>query len=94
MSDFWLNIIGFAIFGALATIATVRSVNSLRTGSFHWGAGIQIRRADNPIKCWRFVAFQIVGTALVVYVFALLLYSKFYVDLDWMSRRRTCLSRV
>ncbi len=86
MSDFWLNVIGLAAAGALTALAVTRLVKPILTGEFNFGGGIRFRKDERPEMYRISVALQLFGATVIVWLYGMLLYNKFIVDTDWMSR--------
>jgi hypothetical protein len=86
MSDFWLTIIGLSVTTGLLVYATVRLVKALRTGIYTVGGGIYRNRNDDPFHYYWRVISHIFAMILFGAIYFGLLYNKFLVDTDWMSR--------
>ena len=85
MPDMWLNLIGLAISTGLIVFLVVRTVKSLVTGIFNRGGGIRIFRDQEPVRYLCYVCIQIVGAIFCIFLYGLLLYNKFFVDLGWIG---------
>jgi hypothetical protein len=86
MSDFWLNVLGLAIAGGLVIFLLVRLVKAWVTRDFYLGGGIHFRQDEQPQKYVYFMVCQVIGSILVVWLYGMLLWNKFVIDTDWMSR--------
>ena len=86
MSDFWLNVVGLTIAGGLVALALARFVKALLTGDFNYGAGIHFRKDEQPQRYRFHMVMQFLGSILIIWIYGMLLYSKFITDNDWMSR--------
>ena len=85
MPDIWLNIIGLSLSTGLIAFLVVRTVKSVVTGIFNRGGGIRIFRDQEPVRYLCYVCIQIAGTIFGIFLYGLLLYDKFFVELGWIG---------
>lgn len=87
MSDFWPNVIGLTISSGFIVFLFARLARFLRTRTYYYFRGGRRISADEQPSAYRYyMTWQLIGTAFWVWLYGLLLYTKFIADTNWMSR--------